>query len=64
MPCFSLLIHFFCSGKVIVHALDEKARAYYNLEGLWTPGTLQNEPIEVNMRPTYYSKKIRFCSHL
>ncbi|KAJ1410606.1 Ribosomal silencing factor during starvation [Sesbania bispinosa] len=34
------------SGKVIVHALDEKARAYYNLEGLWTPGTLRNEPIE------------------
>ncbi|XP_061338727.1 protein Iojap-related, mitochondrial [Gastrolobium bilobum] len=34
------------SGKVIVHALDEKARAYYNLEGLWTPGTLQNEPVE------------------
>ncbi|KAK7312003.1 hypothetical protein RJT34_10529 [Clitoria ternatea] len=34
------------SGKVIVHALDEKARAYYNLEGLWTSGTIQNEPIE------------------
>ncbi|TKY47742.1 Iojap-related protein [Spatholobus suberectus] len=34
------------SGKVIVHALDEKARAYYNLEGLWTPGTIQNEPDE------------------
>ncbi|CAJ1942711.1 unnamed protein product [Sphenostylis stenocarpa] len=32
------------SGKVIVHALDEKARAYYNLEGLWTPGTIQNAP--------------------
>ncbi|KAG2380691.1 Protein Iojap-related [Vigna angularis] len=32
------------SGKVIVHALDEKARAYYNLEGLWTRGTIQNEP--------------------
>ncbi|CAJ1977833.1 unnamed protein product [Sphenostylis stenocarpa] len=31
-------------GKVIVHALDEKARAYYNLEGLWTPGTIQNAP--------------------
>ncbi|OVA14677.1 Protein Iojap/ribosomal silencing factor RsfS [Macleaya cordata] len=24
------------SGKVIIHALDEKARAYYNLESLWT----------------------------
>lgn len=34
------------SGKVIVHALDENARAYYNLEGLWTRGTFPNEPIE------------------
>ncbi|CAJ2668016.1 unnamed protein product [Trifolium pratense] len=34
------------SGKVIVHALDENARAYYNLEGLWSRGTLQNEPVE------------------
>ncbi|CAL9764547.1 unnamed protein product, partial [Musa acuminata subsp. burmannicoides] len=24
------------SGNVIVHALEEKARAYYNLESLWT----------------------------
>ncbi|XXG79608.1 hypothetical protein AAC387_Pa09g0642 [Persea americana] len=24
------------SGPVIIHALDEKARAYYNLESLWT----------------------------
>ncbi|KAF3334223.1 protein Iojap-related [Carex littledalei] len=24
------------SGTIIVHALDEKARAYYNLESLWT----------------------------
>lgn len=23
-------------GSLIVHALDEKARAYYNLEQLWT----------------------------
>lgn len=39
---------------MIVHALDEKARAYYNLEGLWTPGTLQKDPIEeVNLRLTY-----------
>jgi hypothetical protein len=49
MPLQTLMIHFFCSGKVIVHALDENARAYYNLEGLWTCGTLQNEPVEVNM---------------
>ncbi|OMO81431.1 Ribosome-associated, Iojap-like protein [Corchorus olitorius] len=34
------------SGRVIVHALDEKARAYYNLENLWTGKTGQKEPAE------------------
>jgi len=34
----------FSSGKIIVHALDEKAREYYNLEGLWTTETSQKEP--------------------
>ncbi|WRX14464.1 hypothetical protein QQP08_006951 [Theobroma cacao] len=34
------------SGRVIVHALDEKARAYYNLENLWTPRTVLKEPVE------------------
>ncbi|XP_020539274.1 protein Iojap-related, mitochondrial isoform X2 [Jatropha curcas] len=34
------------SGKVIIHALDEKARAYYNLENLWTCGTSRNEPVQ------------------
>ncbi|CAK7326346.1 unnamed protein product [Dovyalis caffra] len=32
------------SGKVIVHALDEKARAYYNLESLWTSDRSKEEP--------------------
>ncbi|KAL3581984.1 hypothetical protein D5086_016316 [Populus alba] len=32
------------SGKVIVHALDEKARAYYNLESLWTSDASKEEP--------------------
>ncbi|KAK4429714.1 protein Iojap-related, mitochondrial [Sesamum alatum] len=27
------------SGTLIVHAVDEKARAYYNFEGLWTANT-------------------------
>ena len=46
-------LFFLGSGKVIIHALDEKARAYYNLEGLWTgPDTLPKEPIEVNLRLT------------
>ncbi|KAK4283492.1 hypothetical protein QN277_000436 [Acacia crassicarpa] len=32
------------SGRVIVHALDEKARAYYNLENIWNSQTLEKEP--------------------
>ena len=40
---FLMLICFF-PGKIIVHALDEKAREYYNLEGLWTTETSQKEP--------------------
>ncbi|KAL8230104.1 hypothetical protein R6Q57_015004 [Mikania cordata] len=31
------------SGSLIVHALDEKARAYYNLEQLWTSKESTNE---------------------
>lgn len=34
------------SGRVIVHALDEKAREYYNLEKLWTAKTSRKEPAE------------------
>lgn len=34
------------SGRVIVHALDENARAYYNLENLWTAKPAQKEPVE------------------
>lgn len=40
--CF---IHFV--GKVIIHALDENAREYYNLEDLWTTETPEKEPIQV-----------------
>ncbi|XP_031270175.1 protein Iojap-related, mitochondrial-like [Pistacia vera] len=51
------------SGKVIVHALDEKARAYYNLENLWTMETSRAEPVQdlekafVKVRPKNNSKK-------
>ncbi|KAA8529733.1 hypothetical protein F0562_034167 [Nyssa sinensis] len=31
------------SGTVIIHALDEKVRAYYNLERLWTTDSSDNE---------------------
>lgn len=41
------VLFFFCSGKVIVHALDEKAREYYNLEGLWTTDKSQNDTAQV-----------------
>ncbi|XP_040944807.1 3-oxoacyl-[acyl-carrier-protein] reductase 4 [Gossypium hirsutum] len=34
------------SGRVIVHALDENARAYYNLENLWIAKSAQKEPVE------------------
>ncbi|TXG54560.1 hypothetical protein EZV62_019816 [Acer yangbiense] len=33
-------------GKVIVHALDEKARDYYNLENLWSSGMSHLEPVQ------------------
>ena len=39
---------FFTLGRVIVHALDEKARAYYNLENLWTSKATPKEPAEVS----------------
>ncbi|KAK3014211.1 hypothetical protein RJ639_008956 [Escallonia herrerae] len=31
------------SGTLIIHALDEKVRAYYNLENLWNTETSNNE---------------------
>lgn len=38
------------SGSLIVHALDEKARAYYNLEQLWTSkeSSSQNQSQELD----------------
>ncbi|KAK4782587.1 hypothetical protein SAY86_016689 [Trapa natans] len=51
------------SGKVIVHALDEKARAYYDLESLWLsepPQKELNQDLEkafVKIRPKNNSKK-------
>ncbi|KAJ9176224.1 hypothetical protein P3X46_011562 [Hevea brasiliensis] len=51
------------SGKVIIHALDEKARAYYNLEDLWTSGMPPKEPVQdlekafVKIRPKNNSKR-------
>ncbi|XP_004310047.1 PREDICTED: protein Iojap-related, mitochondrial [Fragaria vesca subsp. vesca] len=51
------------SGKVIVHALDENARAYYNLETLWTAKPTEKEPIQdlekafVKVRPKNNSKR-------
>ncbi|KAJ8484178.1 hypothetical protein OPV22_016663 [Ensete ventricosum] len=51
------------SGNVIVHALEEKARAYYNLESLWTTEmtpkgpNLDLEKSLVKTRPRNNSKK-------
>ncbi|CAN6937646.1 unnamed protein product [Brassica oleracea] len=70
---FKVLIFFFfcccnfrmCVGKFVVHALDDKARVYFNLESLWTgePSSandnsdkdLQNAFVKV--RPINNSKK-------
>ncbi|KAK8615800.1 hypothetical protein V6N13_017378 [Hibiscus sabdariffa] len=52
------------SGRVIVHALDEKARAYYNLENIWASKTPHKEPVEdltkafVKVRRINNSKKL------
>ncbi|CAN1152362.1 Protein Iojap-related, mitochondrial [Linum perenne] len=35
------------SGRVIVHALDENARAYYKLENLWNSDASQKDPAQV-----------------
>ncbi|CAN1152363.1 Protein Iojap-related, mitochondrial [Linum perenne] len=34
-------------GRVIVHALDENARAYYKLENLWNSDASQKDPAQV-----------------
>uniref|UniRef100_A0A2P2Q5S6 Protein Iojap-related n=1 Tax=Rhizophora mucronata TaxID=61149 RepID=A0A2P2Q5S6_RHIMU len=53
------------SGKVIIHALDEKARAYYNLENFWTLEESEKEPVQDlgsafrKIRPKNNSKKPR-----
>ncbi|XP_060214139.1 protein Iojap-related, mitochondrial isoform X1 [Lycium barbarum] len=54
-------------GKLVIHALDEKVRAYYNLERLWSTdasnqdhGLLQNQDLDkafVKVRPKNNSKK-------
>lgn len=51
------------SGTIIVHAFDEKARAYYNLERRWTDETSSKEHTQdlekalIKVRRTNNSKK-------
>ncbi|XP_073032661.1 LOW QUALITY PROTEIN: protein Iojap-related, mitochondrial [Primulina eburnea] len=51
------------SGKLIVHAVDEKARAYYNFEGLWASDKSNAEQVQdlekafVKVRKKNNSKK-------
>ncbi|XP_010556167.1 PREDICTED: protein Iojap-related, mitochondrial [Tarenaya hassleriana] len=52
------------SGKVVVHALDEKARDYFDLENIWTAEESKEEhPVQelgkafVKVRPKNNSKK-------
>ncbi|KAL1216418.1 Protein Iojap-related [Cardamine amara subsp. amara] len=51
-------------GKFVVHALDEKARAYFNLESLWTAKRSDNDNADqdlqnafVKVRPKNNSKR-------
>lgn len=45
-----------CVGKFVVHALDEKARAYFNLESLWSAKTSDNDNSDqVNISTFFYS---------
>ncbi|KAJ8547691.1 hypothetical protein K7X08_011277 [Anisodus acutangulus] len=55
------------SGKLVIHALDEKVRAYYNLEKLWSTdtsnqdhGLVEGQDLEkafLKVRPKNNSKK-------
>ncbi|KAL2559921.1 Protein Iojap-related [Forsythia ovata] len=51
------------SGPLVIHALDEKVRAYYNLETLWSTGSSDEEHTQdldkafVKVRPKNNSKK-------
>ncbi|KAL3511411.1 hypothetical protein ACH5RR_030812 [Cinchona calisaya] len=51
------------SGSLIIHALDEKVRAYYNLEKLWSSGTSNDEQTQdwdkafMKIRPKNNSKR-------
>ncbi|XP_009608716.1 protein Iojap-related, mitochondrial [Nicotiana tabacum] len=55
------------SGKLVIHALDEKVRAYYNLERLWSTdasnqdhGLVQGQDLDkafLKVRPKNNSKK-------
>ncbi|EPS71332.1 hypothetical protein M569_03428, partial [Genlisea aurea] len=54
------------SGKLIVHAVDEKARAYYNFEGLWSENNTNTDhhyqelgKAFVKIRPTRNNTKRR-----
>uniref|UniRef100_A0A0E0BQV2 Uncharacterized protein n=1 Tax=Oryza glumipatula TaxID=40148 RepID=A0A0E0BQV2_9ORYZ len=40
------------SGSIIIHALEERAREYYDLESIWTKEVSPN--ISVQVSPTYY----------
>ncbi|KFK41170.1 hypothetical protein AALP_AA2G094800 [Arabis alpina] len=51
-------------GKFVVHALDEKARVYFNLESLWTAEKSDSDPSDqdlqnafVKIRPKNNSKR-------
>lgn len=52
MMVSSYNITFVVSGSIIIHALEERAREYYDLESIWTKEVSPN--ISVQVSPTYY----------
>lgn len=50
-------------GKLIVHAVDENARAYYNFEGLWTAKPSNAEDSQVKGLVIFLKPCTRECMH-
>lgn len=58
------VISFFwiCVGKFVVHALDEKARGYFNLESLWSAESSATDTSD-QVNDSHFLERLtyRFC---
>lgn len=52
------------AGNVVVHALDEKARTYYDLEGLWSKGTAPKESEQVDLGVFLVKEQVNYVQDL